>query len=88
VSGKDWIELAAAVIMIGGLIGVFVNRWQTKKGIGVRIIQFLAVLLVVPAVLVLALERLLTSETVGTLLGAIVGYILSGIGKDEGNPSS
>ena len=82
--GKFWLEVAAALIMVGGTAGVFIERYRTKRGIGVRIIQFLAVIIVVPVVLILALENILSSEAVATLLGAVVGYILSGIGKDEG----
>ena len=61
---KFWIEVAAIAIMVGGPIGIFIDRWRTKRGIGVRIIQFLAVVLVVPSVLILALEGVLSSETV------------------------
>lgn len=80
---KAWIELAAAVIMIGGLGGLLYDRYKHQKGIGVRAIQFLAVMFVIPAILILALERVLSSESTATLLGTIVGYVLSGIGKDE-----
>ena len=82
-TAKFLLEIVAASVMVVGLIGIFVERWHSKRGIGVRIIQFLAVVLVVPIVFVLALEKILSSETVGTLLGAVVGYILSGIGKNE-----
>ena len=80
---KCWIEVVALTIMVGGVIGIFIERARTKRGIGVRIIQFATVLLVLPAILILAVERILESQTVATLIGAIVGYILSGIGKDE-----
>ena len=80
---KELLEIGAVIIMIGGVAGVFVERMRSGKGIGVRVIQLLSVVLVVPVVLILALEGVLGGETVGTLLGAIVGYILSGIGKDE-----
>ena len=46
-------------------------------------IQFLAVVFVVPAIIILALEGVLGTESTAALLGAIVGYVLSGIGKDE-----
>jgi len=77
------LELSAVIVMVGGLIGIFVERCRTKRGIGVRVIQFLSVVLVIPVIFILALEKVLSSETVGTLLGAVVGYVLSGIGKDE-----
>ena len=77
------VEIVALAIMVIGVIGIFIERARTKRGIGVRVIQFATVLLVLPIVLVLAVERILESQTVATLIGAIVGYILSGIGKDE-----
>ena len=80
-----YLDAAAVIVMAIGIIGIFINRWCLERSIGVRIIQFLSVTLVVPVVFILALEGILASETVGTLLGAVVGYTLSGIGKDEPN---
>jgi hypothetical protein len=36
-----------------------------------------------PIILILALEDVLGNQTTAALIGAIVGYVLSGIGKDE-----
>ena len=82
---KSILEVTAAAIMVVGVIGLFVERIWRKRGIGVRVIQLLTVILVLPVVLILALEGVLKGETVATLIGAVVGYILSGIGKDEPN---
>lgn len=79
------IELMAAISMIIALIGVLHNRIKRDKGFGVRIIQFLAVSLLAPLVLILALEDKLSGETAATIIGTIVGYVLSGIGQDEPN---
>lgn len=81
------VEIVACIIMVGGVIGVFIERFRTKRGIGVRVIQFMTVTLVLPSILILALEEVLSGQTTATLLGAVVGYILSGIGKDEPNKS-
>lgn len=48
-------------------------------GIGVRMIQLVAVLILVPAIAVLGFESALSGEATGTLMGAIVGYALGGI---------
>lgn len=77
------VEIVACVVMIAGLLGVFIERYRTKRGIGVRVIQFLTVTLVLPTILILSLEGVLNGQTTATLIGAVVGYILSGIGKDE-----
>ncbi len=73
----------ALLIMVLGVIGIFLERALTKRGIGVRIIQFATVVLVFPIILILALEGILESQTVGALVGTVIGYVLSGIGKDE-----
>ena len=48
-------------------------------GIGVRMIQLIAVLILAPLITVLGLESILSAEGTGTLLGTIVGYALGGI---------
>lgn len=82
-SVKEAVELIAALVMFLGLIGTFFIRIRLKKGIGLRAIQFMAIVLLVPVVLILALENALTGETIAALLGAVAGYTLSGIGEDE-----
>jgi F0F1-type ATP synthase assembly protein I len=79
------IEIVACVIMVGGVLGVFIERFRTRRGIGVRVIQFLAITLVLPSILILSLEDVLSGQTTATLIGVIVGYILSGTGRDESN---
>ena len=83
---KATVELIAALIMVGGLASLMYDRIHFKKGIGVRAIQFLCIVFIVPSILILGLEGILNSEVVATLFGAVIGYVLSGIGKDE--PSS
>lgn len=78
---KEWIEIILAGIMLFGLIGIFHNRLKLKKGIGVRVIQLTTVILLLPTILILALEEFLSLDVVATLLGAIVGYVLAGIGE-------
>jgi phosphatidylserine synthase len=78
---SDIVELLAAALMVIGLLAVFINRWKTGRGLGARVIQLLAVIFVIPAILILALEKFLTAETVATLFGTMIGYLLSGIGK-------
>ena len=85
---KIVIEAVACLIMVGGVIGIFVERARTRRGIGVRIIQLATVLLVLPVILILALEGVLENQTTAALLGTVVGYVLSGIGKDEKPRSS
>ena len=85
---KYALELVMGAIMVAGVAGLFIERTWRKRGIGVRVIQLLTVILVLPIILILSLEGILKGETVASLLGAVIGYILSGIGKDEPNKKS
>jgi hypothetical protein len=85
---KSIVEIIAIIIMGGGLLGIFIERNKTGKGIGVRVIQFLAIIFLIPTILILALEKVIDNSTIAALIGAIVGYILSGIGSDENDKKS
>jgi len=71
--------------MIGGLAGIFIERIWRNRGIDVRVIQFLTIVLIIPVILILALEDILNGQTTAALIGTVIGYILSGIGKNEKN---
>lgn len=49
------------------------------RGLGVRIIQFLAIVYILPAIVILRLFDKISSDAVMTLLGAIIGFVLSNI---------
>lgn len=87
---RDYVELSAMGVMGLVVIGLFVERLVSGRGMGARVIQFLAVGLIVPTILVLALEEKLDKATTATIIGALVGYLLSGIGdwrKTDGGGS-
>ena len=73
------VQIIAAITMLLGVAGVILNRQKVKRGLGVRSIQFTAVILVIPTILILSLEEVISGEIVGTLLGALIGYLLSSI---------
>jgi hypothetical protein len=77
---KNWIELVAAVAILVGPIAVIVERFKIGRGIGARSIQFAAVAMLIPTILIVALEKLIDGATIGTLVGALTGYLLSGVG--------
>lgn len=76
---KSVIEIIMASIMLLVLVGVFSNRIIQQKGMGARIIQFTCVSLLIPMIIILAIEGVLKGETVATLIGGMAGYVLSGI---------
>ena len=77
---KSMFELILIIGIAAAPSILLIERFAGDRGIGARAIQFLAVAMLIPAILILALERIIESSTVGTLIGALTGYLLSGIG--------
>jgi ABC-type siderophore export system fused ATPase/permease subunit len=77
-----WIAIIGALIMAGGLGGVLYLAIKQQAVIGTKAIQFTAIVFVLPLLLVLGVMNVLSRETIGTIVGVIVGYVLSGFGKD------
>jgi hypothetical protein len=80
--GQFWIGLIAVLIMAGGLGGIYYLVIKQNATIGNKTIQFLAIVFVLPLLLVLGITNVLRSDTIGPLIGVIVGYVLSGFGKE------
>ena len=85
---SEIVELVAVCLMTLGVLCVIIHRIKTGQGIGARVIQLVTVILVFPVILILALEKALSSETTAALVGAITGYLLSGIGEFRTNPKN
>lgn len=85
---KAIIEIVASLVMGIGLMGILIERCRSKRGIGIRAIQFVAIVFLVPTILILGLENVLGPETIATLLGAAIGYTLSGIGRNESDANA
>lgn len=79
-NASDYIQLIAMGTMLLAVVLLFVERLKSGRGLGARTIQLTAVFLIIPMILVLALQKVLSSETTATLIGALIGYVLSGIG--------
>ncbi len=77
------LEFAAMLIMIGGVGGIFYGVAKGTIAFSFRTIQLLAIIFVLPVVMILALERAIGNEAGAALIGTVVGYALSGIGKSE-----
>jgi hypothetical protein len=67
---------------VGLICAVLIARNQVtqQKGIGPRIIQGLTISLGIPLLLTLALEKVLTGETIAALVGSLLGI---GIQKEK-----
>ena len=78
---KSYIELGSVLVMVVGVGGIAFERLFSKRGIGLRVIQALGLILVFPTVLILGLEGVLEKSAVGTMLGALVGYLFADVAK-------
>ena len=78
-----WPEIALAAVMVLGTGCVLWSRLRDKTtgphGVGARLIQLIALLIILPLIGILALEGKLSGDTAGALIGVAVGYTLSGI---------
>ena len=78
---KFWIEIVSALTMPVGIIALVAHRIWNKLGMGVRSIQFLALIIIFPVILILALENKLEGSAIGALVGALLGYLFTNISK-------
>jgi hypothetical protein len=74
--------LQAGAWVIGAICAFLVirNKVTQDKGIGPKTIQALTISLGVPLLLTMALQKLLTGETIAALVGALLGI---GIQKEK-----
>lgn len=77
-----WIAVIAAFIMAGGLGGIFYLIMKQNAVIGGKTLQLISIVLVLPLMLALGVTNIIGRETIGPLIGVIVGYVLSGNWKE------
>lgn len=81
---RFWIEIIAALTITLAIGAVLYQRFQQGASpISLRTIQLLAISVMAPLILILGLERVLEPSAVGALIGALLGYLLSGIGNER-----
>jgi len=82
---SHWIQIIFAIIPIIGILLAFKHRslGDKPKGIGIRFIQLVSVILLVPVILILAMQGIIEKQLLGGLLGTVIGYTLSGLAKDS-----
>ncbi len=76
------IGLVAVLIMAGGLGGVFYLAIKQNAVIGNKTIQLLAIVFVLPLILILGMFNILHAESIGTIIGVIVGFVLAWFAKE------
>lgn len=81
--GKDIVEVIAALTIPISFIGVIWHRVKSEMGMGYRSLQFLAIGVVMPVILILALESKLAGEAVAAIVGGIVAYLFAAAAKES-----
>ena len=77
------IAIIALLIIGGGLYGIFYLVVKQIATIGTGVIHFLAIVFILPLLIILGLYDKIDRGTIGTVLGVIVGYVMSGFRKDS-----
>lgn len=72
-----WIEIIAAVTIPISFLAVVWHRVRSEMGMGYRSLQFLAIGVVIPALIILSLEDKLAGEAVAALIGGVVAYLFT-----------
>jgi hypothetical protein len=85
---RGMVEIIAALLMLGGLVGVLWHRFKQERGLSTISIQFLSIVFVFSSILILALEGILKGEVTGTLIGALAGYLFAEFGKKQPTQSA
>jgi hypothetical protein len=93
---NPWIELPLCGLAVFGAVIVLFGRLYVKqkttkdgvvkeapRGIGVRMIQLLTLIIILPLVGILALEGALSAGEAGTIIASIAGYGLASISSEE-----
>ncbi|HUJ17406.1 MAG TPA: hypothetical protein VL197_05375 [Nitrospirota bacterium] len=78
-----WIGLIGALIMLGGLAGIYYLIIKQNATLGIKTIHFAAIVLILPLMMVLGLFGILHAETIGTVIGVIIGFVLTGFGRES-----
>ncbi len=78
-----WIGLIAVLIMAGGLYAVYTLAVKRNAPIGIKAILLLTVVFGLCLLLILGTTGALRAETIGPLIGVIVGFILSQFSKEH-----
>ena len=77
-----WIGVIGALTMAGALAGIYYLVVRQNAVIGTKAIQFLAVSLTLLLMLILGIMNIIGRETIGVVVGVIIGFALASPWKD------
>jgi nucleoside recognition membrane protein YjiH len=82
-TATEWVEVIAAVTLPLTVLAFTVQRGVRGGAIASKVVQIFGILLFLPALLILGIEKDITEPVIGVLLGAAGGYLLSNIGRES-----
>ena len=71
------LELGAGLIAVMGTGFVLAERLISRRSLDLRAIQFLALIMFAPLILIMALEHVIDGGAAAALVGAIAGFLLA-----------
>jgi hypothetical protein len=77
------VEVLAMLALIGGGGGILYGVLKGTLAFSGRTIQFAALSIALPGIMVLAMERAVNGETAAAIIGTVVGFALSGLNRSE-----
>jgi hypothetical protein len=77
------VELMLLATALIGMAGGVWNRLKLGKGIGVRFLQYLGLVVLMPVIAILAIEHRISQEMTGAVAMAAVAGVLASVGRDE-----
>lgn len=79
----QWGILVCVIAIFLAIAGGIIHRIITKKGIGIKFCQYLAISTGVPALVALGLVGKIGAGSIGAAIGVLVGFAIARPGKDE-----
>jgi hypothetical protein len=81
-----WTTFIVSIIVAGvmgyGIWAIFNLINKQTAIVGVKTIQLISVVFILPLLTILGLSNIIGRETIGPLVGVIVGYVLTGSWKE------
>jgi hypothetical protein len=77
------VEILAMLVLIGSAGAILYGVLKGTLAFSGRTIQFAALAIALPGIMVLAMEHAVNGETVAAIIGTVVGFVLSGLTRNE-----
>ncbi len=82
-SMRSVIEVLVALLMVGGTGWIFYGIYKGTLAFSGRTLQFLALTLALPGIMLLSMEARMGGEAVSGIIGVVIGFALASMTKQE-----